>query len=79
MNGACGAGELVRGRLTVVKIAKPDQDMRFDVPVVGVSTIEAMVEAGATCLCVTAEKTLLFERDEMLAVANKNKIAIIAV
>src|SRR5207302_418408 len=48
------AGELVRGRLTVVKIAKPDQDMRFDVPVVGVPTIETMKEAGATCLCLTA-------------------------
>ena len=44
------AGRLVNGRLTVVKVAKPDQDMRFDVPVVGVPTIEAMIEAGATCL-----------------------------
>ena len=40
------AGELVRGRLTVVKIAKPDQDMRFDVPVVGLSTIQTMIDAG---------------------------------
>src|SRR6266851_632546 len=48
------AGQLVRGRLTVVKIAKPDQDMRFDVPVVGLPTIAAMIEAGATCLCLTA-------------------------
>jgi len=73
------AGELARGRLTVVKIAKPDQDMRFDVPVVGLSTIQTMVEAGATCLCLTAGKTLMFERDEMCALANKNKIAIVAV
>ena len=48
------AGRLAKGRLTVVKVAKPNQDMRFDVPVVGVPTIEAMVEAGATCLCITA-------------------------
>ena len=73
------AGELVRGRLTVVKIAKPDQDMRFDVPVVGLSTIQTMIEAGATCLCLTAGKTLMFERDEMRALADKNKIAIVAV
>src|SRR4051812_11334693 len=72
------AGELVRGRLTVVKIAKPDQDMRFDVPVVGVPTIESMITARATCLCLTAGKTLIFDREQMIALANKNKIAIVA-
>lgn len=72
------AGELVRGRLTVVKIAKPDQDMRFDVPVVGLSTLQTMNAAGATCLCLTAGKTLMFERDEMVEYANKHKIAIVA-
>jgi DUF1009 family protein len=73
------AGSLVSGRLTVVKLAKPNQDMRFDVPVVGVPTVETMIEAGATCLCITAGKTLMFDRDEMIGVANKNKIAIVAV
>ena len=73
------AGDLVRGRLTVVKIAKPDQDMRFDVPVVGLSTVQTMIEAGATCLCLTAGKTLMFERDQMRTLADKNKIAIVAV
>ncbi|MFY9619242.1 MAG: UDP-2,3-diacylglucosamine diphosphatase LpxI [Pyrinomonadaceae bacterium] len=72
------AGELVRGRLTVVKIAKPDQDMRFDVPVVGLSTIQTMIDAGASCLCLTAGKTLMFERDEMLKLANDEKIVITA-
>lgn len=73
------AGQLARGRLTVVKIAKPDQDMRFDVPVVGLPTVEAMIAAGATCLCVTAGKTLIFDREEMLGLAKRNKIAIVAV
>ncbi len=73
------AGKLVQRRLTVVKIAKPNQDMRFDVPVVGVPTIEAMLEAKATCLCITAGKTLMFDRDEMIRVANENKVAIVAV
>ena len=73
------AGQLVNGRLTVVKIAKPDQDMRFDVPVVGVPTIESMIESRASCLCVTAEKTLTFDRDEMIDLASKNKITIVAV
>src|SRR5207248_6151375 len=72
------AGELVRGRLSVVKIAKPDQDMRFDVPVVGVPTVESMIAAGATCLCLTASKTLMFDREEMIKLANKTKIAIVA-
>lgn len=72
------AGQLAPGRLTVVKLAKPNQDMRFDVPVVGIPTIEAMVEAGATCLCITAGKTLLFDREEMLQLANNSKIAIVA-
>jgi DUF1009 family protein len=62
-----------------VKLAKPRQDMRFDVPVVGLTTIEAMVEAGATCLCVSAGKTLMLDREEMIALANRHKIAIIAV
>ncbi len=73
------AGQLVRGRLTVVKIAKSDQDMRFDVPVVGVPTVESMIESGATCLCLTANKTLLFDREEIIGLANNNRIAIMAV
>ena len=85
------AGELMRSRearskirltsgpLTVLKLSKPDQDMRFDVPVVGVPTIESMLDAGATCLCVSAGKTLMFDRDEMVVLADRNKIAILAV
>ncbi len=72
------AGELAKGKLTVVKVAKPDQDMRFDVPVVGVPTIETMIEAGATCLCLTPGKTLMFDKEEMLRLADKNKIAVVA-
>jgi len=73
------AGHLAKGKLTVVKVAKPDQDMRFDVPVVGVPTINAMIEAGATCLSITAGKTLMFDRDEMIRLADKNRISIVAV
>ncbi len=71
------AGNLANGKLTVVKVAKPDQDMRFDVPVIGMPTIRKMVDAGATCLSVTAGKTLIIGRDEMLKAANDNKIAIV--
>lgn len=71
------AGELAGGKLTVVKVAKPTQDMRFDVPVVGLPTVREMVAAGATCLSVTAGKTLIFDRDEMVKLAEKNGICIV--
>ena len=64
-------------RLTVVKVAKPKQDMRFDVPVVGLPTIEAMRAAGAACLCVEAGRTLLFDREAMVKAADLAGIAIV--
>jgi len=66
-------------KLTVVKVAKPKQDMRFDVPVIGIHTIKTMIRAGATCLSVEAERTLLFDRDNLLTSADKAGIAIVAV
>ena len=71
------AGQLANGKLTVVKVAKPNQDMRFDVPVIGVPTVLAMAEAGATCLSVTAGKTLIIGRDDMIAAADEHKITIV--
>ena len=71
--------KLSSGPVTVLKLSKPDQDMRFDVPVIGLPTIETMVEARATCLCISAGKTLMFDRDELIALADKNKIAVVAV
>ena len=65
--------------LTVVKQAKPKQDMRFDVPVIGQHTIESMIAAGATCLAIEADRTLLFDRDTILALANRVAIAIVAI
>jgi DUF1009 family protein len=65
-------------RLTVVKVAKPNQDKRFDVPVAGVPTIAAMHAAGATCLCVEAGRTLLFDREAMIVAADEAGIAIVA-
>ncbi len=68
----------LRRSLTVVKVAKPNQDMRFDVPVIGVATIRTMQAAGATCLAVEAGKTLLFDPSAILSAANDASIAIIA-
>jgi DUF1009 family protein len=64
--------------LTVVKIAKPNQDMRFDVPVIGVKTIEVMQAAGATCLELDAGKCLLLDGEKIIAAANAAGIAIVA-
>jgi DUF1009 family protein len=63
-------------RLTVVKVAKPNQDMRFDVPVIGIATVEAMVRAGASCLSVEAGRTLLFDREKLMKRAGEAGIAI---
>ncbi|MGB7986308.1 MAG: UDP-2,3-diacylglucosamine diphosphatase LpxI [Terracidiphilus sp.] len=72
-----GASTLER-RLTVVKIAKPNQDMRFDVPVIGEATIEAMMRAGASCLSVEAGRTLIFDREALIQKAAEAGIAIVA-
>ena len=71
------ASTLQRG-LTVVKVAKPNQDMRFDVPVIGIATVETMIRAGASCLSVEAGRTLLFDREALLARAGQAGIAIVA-
>ncbi|CAN5572231.1 UDP-2,3-diacylglucosamine diphosphatase LpxI [soil metagenome] len=68
----------LRRTLTVVKVAKPNQDMRFDVPVVGLATIQTMQAAGATCLALEAGRTLLFDREAILNAANQANIAITA-
>ncbi len=71
------ASTLSRG-LTVVKVAKPNQDMRFDVPVIGVKTIEIMHTAGATCLAVEAGKCLLLDGDAVIPAADAASIAVLA-
>ena len=73
-----GNASTLKRDLTVVKIAKPNQDMRFDVPVVGTKTIEAMRQAGATCLALDARKCLLLDGEAMISDANAAKISVIA-
>jgi UDP-2,3-diacylglucosamine hydrolase len=72
------ASPTLRRFLTVVKVAKPNQDMRFDVPVIGVPTIRAMQQAGATCLAIDAGRTLMFDPDAIVAAADQAEIAIVA-
>jgi len=79
MTSTAHEGESMLSRaLTVVKVAKPNQDMRFDVPVIGAKTIETMAHAGATCLAVDAGKCLLLDGAKIVEAADDAGIAIVA-
>lgn len=74
------AGELCRrGGFTVVKVAKPQQDMRFDVPTIGVQTILTMQESGAKVLALESDKTIVLEQEEVARLADQFGIAIVAI
>ncbi|MFT7639815.1 MAG: DUF1009 family protein [Pirellulaceae bacterium] len=71
------AGELCpAGNFVVVKVAKPNQDMRFDVPTIGKGTLETMVEAGATVLAIEAEKTIIIDEHEVVEFANQHNLTV---
>ena len=73
------AGELCEaGRFTVVKVAKPQQDMRFDVPTIGLGTLRTMVEARAGVLAVEADKTIIVDQTEVIALANRHRVKLVA-
>jgi DUF1009 family protein len=73
------AGELCQqGGFTVVKVAKPQQDMRFDVPTIGLGTIESLVTAGASVLAIEAGKTIVVDQAEVIALADKHRLAIVS-
>ncbi len=73
------AGWISRGGFTMVKVSKPKQDMRFDVPVVGLNTIRSLRAAKASCLAIEAKKTLFIDREASVKLAQKAGIAIVAV
>jgi DUF1009 family protein len=73
------AGELCpHGRFTLVKVAKPQQDMRFDVPTIGMGTMETLVKAGACLLAVEADKTILLDEADVIEYANRHKLCLVA-
>ena len=78
LNSKGREAQTLASHLTVVKVAKPNQDLRFDVPVIGVSTIETMQQAGATCLAIEAGRTLIFHPEAVFAIADAANIAITA-
>jgi DUF1009 family protein len=72
-------GDLAREGAVVVKVSKPNQDLRFDVPAVGLGTVKTMGEVRAAALAVESGKTLLFDKDEMITYADKIGIAVVSV
>jgi UDP-2,3-diacylglucosamine hydrolase len=72
-------GELGHGDVVVVKVSKPGQDLRFDVPAVGPKTIASMIEARATVLALEAQRTILLDRQALIADADRAKIAVVGV
>ncbi|WP_251424356.1 LpxI family protein [Veillonella agrestimuris] len=72
-------GELGRGESVVVKTEKPNQDVRFDVPAVGLKTLQSMIDSGCNVLAVEAEKTIFVQQEEVLNMANRHNIVICAV
>jgi len=73
------AGSLVKSGFTVVKVARPEQDMRFDVPLVGPDTLKIMIRSGGKVLAVEENKTLLLDKEEMVALADENDISIVVI
>lgn len=73
------AGQLVNGGITVVKAAKPTQDLRFDLPAVGPDTVRTMTEAGGRALAIEAGHTVVLDRDELITLADAADIAVVAV
>ena len=73
------AGDLVHKKdLTVIKVSKPKQDMRFDIPVVGLATLEHMIDSGATALVVDAQRTIVLDRERLVEAADRHDVAIVA-
>lgn len=77
-SGLEGEATTLQRSLTVVKVARPKQDMRFDVPVIGAGTIAAMQQAGATCLSIEAGRTLLFDESAVIEAADRAGISIVS-
>ncbi len=75
----CRAGRLAGPGGTVIKVARPKQSMKFDLPVIGPQTVVSMAEAKASCLAIEADKTLIIEKDETIKLAGKNGITVTAV
>jgi len=73
------AGKIAGGGIIVVKVSKPKQDMRFDIPVVGLNTVKNLIKAKAMCLAIEADRTLFIDKEQSIQLADKRGISLLAV
>lgn len=73
------AGTLVKGPFVVVKVARPEQDMRFDVPLVGLETLKALIASGGNVLALEADKTLIMDKEELVKLADQHAVSVIII
>jgi DUF1009 family protein len=73
------AGRIADGKVVIIKVCKPQQDSRFDIPVIGPDTIRTITEAGGGAIAVMAGETLFFDQEEAIDIAHKENIGIIAI
>lgn len=73
------AGKIARGDLVIAKVGRPNQDMRFDIPIIGLNTIKTLISAKATCLAIEAKTTLIIDIKECIKLADKKGICIVTV
>ena len=73
------AGRIANKGVVVIKVSKPNQDMRFDIPVVGLNTVKNLVKIKAACLAIEAEKTLFIDKQESISLADRYGISLVAV
>ena len=69
---------MCRGGFTVVKVAKPQQDMRFDVPTVGLQTLQTMLDAGGKVLAIEADRTIILDQPSLIDFANRHGMVVVA-
>ena len=72
-------GSLAKNGAVVVKVAKPAQDKRFDIPAIGINTLKKMKQVKAKVLAVEADETIIVQQEKMIEFANKNKMVVVAV
>lgn len=73
------SGRIAQGKVVVIKVSKPKQDMYFDVPVIGLNTVKNLVKAGSVCLAIEAGKTLFLDQAPSIKLADRKKVSIVAV
>ncbi len=73
------AGSIARGGMVIIKVSRPDQDMRFDIPVIGLNTIKTLMRSGACCMAIESNKTLFIDQEASVKLADRGSVSIVSV